>query len=545
MSIPKEPRQQMINMMYLVLTALLALNVSAEVLNAFKLVKEGLHTSNDAVEGKNTNTMTNFQKSMENDPKKTGPFYEDAKKVRKMTSDFIAYVEEIENQLIEMSGGYEDEEKTQLKGKKDIDAPTRLLVDKPSQKGAELKQKIEDLKKQMVNLPSLNTLSPAEKEDLLKNLTLNADFDPNDKNVKKLGKKSWEDYNFGRVPVIAVITLLEKFKGDAKNSESAILDKLYSKIDATSYKFDRLSAKVIAPTSYVLAGTEYTADIFVSATSETQDPKVYVGRFNSLIKDPKNLPAQVNDMPLADGYQELKVEGGYGKFSDKSSGVGAKEVTGAIKVKKPQGDGFDYFPFKFEYQVAQAGVVVSPDKMNVFYIGVENPVSISVPGFAAEKVTASISSGAITGSNGKYIVKVTQPGKANVTVSAKQPDGSSKSMGAVEFRVKRVPDPVAKVGGVPGGSIAVSKMKVQQGIIAELENFDFDIRFKIVGFNMTFAAKRQDLVEARVNGPLFDSKCKEFLNKAKPGDMIYFDEIRAQGPDGTTRKLPSIAFKLN
>jgi len=339
--------------------------------------------------------------------------------------------------------------------------------------------------------------------------------------------------------------LLEKFKGDAKNSESAILDKLYSKIDATSYKFDKLSAKVIAPSNYVLSGTEYTADIFVSATSETQDPKVYVGRFNSLIKDLKNLPAQVNELPLADGYQELKVEGGYGKFSDKSSGIGTKEVTGAIKVKKPQGEGFDFFPFKFEYQVAQAGVVVSPDKMNVFYIGVENPVSVSVPGFAAERVTAGISSGTITGSNGKYIVKATQPGKASVSVSAKQPDGSSKSMGAVEFRVKRVPDPVAKIGGIPGGSIGVSKMKVQQGIIAELENFDFDIRFKIIGFNMTFAAKRQDLVEARVSGPLFDAKCKEFLNKAKPGDMIYFDEIRAQGPDGTTRKLPSIAFKLN
>jgi gliding motility-associated protein GldM len=544
MSIPKEPRQQMINMMYLVLTALLALNVSAEVLNAFKLVKEGLHTSNDAVEGKNTNTMANFQKSMENDPKKTGPFFEDAKKVRKMTADFITYVEEIENKLIEMSGGYEDEEKTQLKGKKDIDATTRLLVDKPSQKGAELKLKIEELKQNLVNLPSLKSLPQGERDDLMKNLTLNADFDPNDKNVKKLGKKSWEDYNFGRVPVVAVVTLLEKFKGDAKNSESAILDKLYSKIDATSYKFDKLSAKVIAPTSYVLAGSEYTADIFVSATSETQDPKVYIGRFNSQIKDPKNLPAQVNAMPLVDGFQELKVEGGYGKFSDKSSGIGAKEVTGAIKVKKPQGDGFDYFPFKFEYQVAQAGVVVSPDKMNVFYIGVDNPVSVSVPGFAAEKVQASISNGTITGSNGKFVVKVTQPGKANVTVTAKQPDGNSKAMGAVEFRVKRVPDPIAKIGDQAGGSVSASKFKVQRGIIAALDNFDFDIKFQIVGFEMTYGAKRQDLVTARVNGPLFDSKMLDFLSRSKPGDTFYFDDIKAKGPDGTTRKLPSIAFKL-
>jgi len=182
--------------------------------------------------------------------------------------------------------------------------------------------------------------------------------------------------------------------------------------------------------------------------------------------------------------------------------------------------------------------------MNVFYIGVDNPVSVSVPGFAAERVTASISSGTITGSNGKYTVKVTQPGKAIVTVSAKQLDNTTKSMGQVEFRVKRVPDPIAKVAKQPGGAIAAAKIKVQRGMEADLENFDFDIKFQIVGFEMTYAAKRQDLVTARVNGPMFDSKMLDFINRAKPGDMLYFDDIRAKGPDGSTRKLPSIAFKI-
>lgn len=545
MSIPKEPRQQMINMMYLVLTALLALNVSAEILNAFKLVKDGLHTSNEAIEGKNLGTMVSFEKSMENDPKKTGPYYEDAKKVRQMTAEFIEYVDGIEKQLIEESGGYEDAEKTELKGKKNVDVTTRLMVEK--KKGAELKMKIEELRSALVNLPSLQKLDPAEKEELYKNLTLNADFDPNAKAVKRLGKKSWEDYNFGRVPVIAVVTLLEKFKGDAKNSEAAILDKLYSKIDAASYKFDELSAKVIAPTSYVLAGTEYTADIFVSATSSTQNPEVFIGRFNNKVKigpNGKLETIKTDEMPLQEGYQPLKVEGGYGKYIDKPTALGIKEVTGAVRVKRPQGDGYEYFPFKFEYTVAQAGVVVSPDKMNVFYIGVDNPVSISVPGFPDEKVSATITSGTITGGRGKYIVNVTQPGKTTVIVSAKQPDGSTRQMGSVEFRVKRVPDPIAKVGDQAGGNIAASKFKVQRGLVAVLENFDFDIKFQIVGFEMTYGAKRQDLVSARTNGPLFDAKMLEFINRAKPGDTFYFDDIKAKGPDGTTRKLPSIAFKL-
>jgi gliding motility-associated protein GldM len=184
--------------------------------------------------------------------------------------------------------------------------------------------------------------------------------------------------------------------------------------------------------------------------------------------------------------------------------------------------------------------------MNVFYIGVDNPVSISVPGFPAEKVSASITAGSIipAGAGGKYTVKVTQPGKVNVTVSAKQLDNSVKSMGAVEFRVKRVPDPIAKIADQPGGSISTSKFKVQRGMIAVLENFDFDIRFQIVGFEMTYGAKRQDLVSARASGPLFDSKMLDFINRAKPGDTFYFDDIKAKGPDGTIRKLPTIAFKL-
>jgi hypothetical protein len=450
--------------------------------------------------------------------------------------------------LIDESGGYEgDPADKELKGKKNVDVTTRLLVD--NKKGAELKVKIEELKNNLVNLPSLQKLDASEKERLLSNLTLNADFDPNSKTVKRLGKKTWEDYNFGRVPVIAVVTLLEKYKGDAKNSEAAILDLLYGKIDATSYKFDDLSAKVIAPTSYVLAGTEYTSDIFVSATSSTQNPEVFIGRFNSNVKLGPNGRLETyktEQMPLADGFQTLKVEGGYGKFSDKASSVGVKEVTGAIKVRKPTGDGYEFFPFKFEYTVAQAGVVVSPDKMNVFYIGVDNPVSVSVPGFPAEKVSASISSGSIVsaGAGGKYTVKVTQPGKASVSVSAKQLDGSTKAMGAVEFRVKRVPDPICKIGDQAGGSIGASKFKVQRGMIAVLENFDFDIRFQIVGFEMTYGAKRQDLVSARASGPLFDSKMLDFIKRAKPGDVFYFDDIKAKGPDGTTRKLPSIAFKL-
>jgi hypothetical protein len=142
------------------------------------------------------------------------------------------------------------------------------------------------------------------------------------------------------------------------------------------------------------------------------------------------------------------------------------------------------------------------------------------------------------------VTTVDLKGETEVVVSVKMPEGSSKTMGSKSFRVKRVPDPVAKIGNDKGGSVKAATFKVQRGIIAELENFDFDIKFQVVGYEMTYAAARQDLLTAMADGPLFTQKMLDFLGKAKPGDAFYFDKIKVKGPDQVVRTLPSIVFKM-
>lgn len=542
MSIPKEPRQLMINMMYIVLTALLALNVSAEVLNAFQLVSNGMKNSNTALDNKNAATMRALDAAHRNNPKKVDPFKRDAEKVQAQVEEFVSEITALKEQLVKETGGWEEGQVDgKLKGAKDYDTPTRILVDK--KKGKELYDKIISLKESVLNVPSL---TEQERNDLSTQITLSVEYDKDA--AKRLGKKSWEEYLFDHVPTVAVYTLLTKIQGDAKSSESMVLERLLSNIGAEDYKFDALSAKVIAPSSYVLQGEEYQADIFVSAFSTTQNPEVYVGEFDPSKKTWENdgpLPTKVADNPLKQGFEQVEVSGGIADFRVPATSVGLKKRDGVIKVKQPQGEGFDWFPFKLEYQVAPPSVVVSPTKMNVFYIGVDNPVEISVAGFPADRVRASLTTGgSISGSNGQYVAKVKTVGNTKVNVSVVLDDGSVKNMGSQEFRMKRVPDPIAVIGGEPGGSVKASTFKVQRGIIAELKNFDFDIRFDIVGFEMTFAAKRQDLVTADATGPAFTSKMLDFLSRAKPGDVFYFDNIRAKGPDGVTRKLPGIVFKL-
>jgi gliding motility-associated protein GldM len=236
-------------------------------------------------------------------------------------------------------------------------------------------------------------------------------------------------------------------------------------------------------------------------------------------------------------------------FEDKNTGVAGERVkSGAIKVAKPGSAGqFEYYPFDFRYQVADLGVAVSPDKMNVFYIGVENPVTISVTGMTSDKVNASLSGGMgkITKKTGsEYVVTVDKVGETDVVVSGVGADGKSKQLDSKKFRVKRVPDPVAKVGTLAGGKVATATFKVQRGVIADLADFVFDVRFAVVSFELTYAAKRQDLIIEKATSGAFTSKMLELMSRAKPGDTFYLDEVRVKGPDNQIRKLPSASYSL-
>lgn len=543
MSIPKEPRQQMINMMYIVLTALLALNVSAEVLNAFKLVTDGMKNSNNAIEDKNNQLMVAFQKQSQRDQAKAGKLFTAAKDAEAEANKFIAYVDSIRELVVAESKGWSEEDSTELFDPKNYDGPTNVMINR--KKGEELKKKIEDLRAALLATPGLE---PGDIANLQNQITLSTAYDT--AAAKTLGKKEWANYNFDHVPVVAVNTLLHKFQGDARTSAGLVVETLYKKIGEMKYDFDALAAQVFAPSNYILSGNQYKAEIFVTAYSSGQQTEAYLGSFKPGIKvrDDDGNFLKLDENPLQGGGKKIdKIVNGRAIFEETASGVGENKRQGVIKVRKPGSDDYEFYPFELAYQSAQAGVVVSPDKMNVFYIGVDNPVSVSVPGFSPDKISPSLTkSGSITsaGAASKYTVKVNAVGNTDVVVSAKMPDGSSKVMGSVPFRIKRVPDPIGKVGNLSGGKVPTAQFKVQRGVLAVLENFDFDIKFQVLSFELTYAAKRQDLIVKNGTGPAFSSDMIQLLDKAKPGDVFYIDEIKVKGPDGTTRKLPSIAFTL-
>jgi gliding motility-associated protein GldM len=191
--------------------------------------------------------------------------------------------------------------------------------------------------------------------------------------------------------------------------------------------------------------------------------------------------------------------------------------------------------------------VVSPTKMNVLYIGVDNPLAISASGFTADKVKPSCAGCALRADKkkGEYLARVSKVGKAVVNVGAIQEDGTTKKVGAQEFRIKRVPDPIATLGKkYTGGKIQSHILKAQRGVVADLRDFVFDLRFNVISFEMTFAAKGADLVKASAKGPALNQKMINIIKRAKKGDLVFFDEIKVRGPDKVPRKLPGIAFEV-
>ncbi|MFZ9942612.1 MAG: gliding motility protein GldM [Bacteroidia bacterium] len=513
-------------MMYLVLTALLALNVSKEIINAFVTVNDSLETSNKNTTSRNDRVYSDFNKAMQNDPKKVGPFNDKAQKVKKLSTDMVAYIDKLKTEIIVKVEGLEAGAPVpvakDIARKDDYDVPTQILCgDKADGRGfraTDLKNEIDKFKKSVIS-----SLDPADQKNFQSRLDqVLGTKDPAPDQVRD-NKATWEMMNFYHNPVVATIALLTKFQADVRNVESEVINHLYTAIDAGSFKFDNLEARVIAPTSYVLNGQQYKADIFLAAFSSTSNPTITVGG------------------------SSIPVENGMGKYTVTASGVGEKKWGGVLRVKDPATNQDKDYPFEATYITAPPASIVSADKMNVLYIGVPNPMSISVPGIPDNNVTVSIGGSGVSlakNGNSKYTATATAQGKVTFNVSAKM-DGKSVSMGSVEYRVKRIPDPVPSVVNNKGGNIPKSQLSVAPSVNAVLENFDFDAKFRVTKFEMLVIKKGKDPIVCKPSGGnTFTPEMKAAMSGAGPGSRVIIEGIKAQGPDGTTRSLPSLTYVI-
>ncbi len=542
------PRQKMINMMYLVLTALLALNITKEVINAFVTINDSIEISKGNIEKKNSNTYAAFAQAMQVDAGKYKVVNEKALNIKKAADDLVKSIQDIKEKLIieadHIEKGKPTPELKDMERKDDYDVPTTFMCgsehDGKGKEATRLKGLIEQLKKTIVaNAP---TGTENEYQKSLDVLLSTNDPDPKGEAYKSEGKRTWEMFNFYHNPVVATEALLTKYQSDVRNAESHVTDELFNSVGKFDFRPDRLNPKVIANSTVVTNGSNYEADIFLAATSSTLAPDVFVGATYDSASNKCN----------GCETKPLETIGGYAKWTQQSSGEGERKWGGVIRVKK--GDGtMDYYPFQSSYIAQKATSVVAAEKMNVLYIGVDNPMAISVPGVSNDKVRVSIEGGGgtlkpnstPTGGAGHYFANVTTVGQATIKVSA-EIGGKVTPMGSFPYRVKRVPDPIATISNSEGGPI--NKNLLAAGtLIPVLKNFDFELFFKIISFKITIIPKGRDLLEYPGEGNQLTQAMRDQVSKLRAGDKVYIEYVKAKmasGADQSTRSLSPMSFVI-
>ncbi|MFH0893154.1 MAG: gliding motility protein GldM [Bacteroidota bacterium] len=529
------PRQKMINMMYLVLTALLALNVSKDILNAFIIVNDGIVITSKHLTRKNSGLIFDFEKAMMDDPIKVKPWLEKAKEARKLSGDMCLYLKTLASELIQATDGVEKVEADTIvdnlywvTARDNYDIPMSIMCGSESDgsngKARELKNKLTEYKTKMLALVGFK---PDDKR------APNLGLDTRDQDNPIEGKQPWEMATFFHTVLVADVVILNKLIVEVKNAEADILTRLKEKITAEDFKFDCISAKVIPKSNYVLTGEKYEADIFVAAYNSTQAPNVIIKTGVDTI--------------IGDGADGQKIEGSKGlcKYEAAAGGEGLQKYAGIINIKKPDGS-IQGYHFKNEYVVARPAATVSADAMNVLYVGLDNPISISVPGVPTEKVRANMTGGGTlrAAGKGKFIATVSNPGsKVKINVSADL-GGTSKNMGSMEYRIKKVPDHVAIIAGVKSGSVNKNQVVAAPYITAQLENFVFEgVKYTVTGFLFS-TMEGTMLKEYPCSGNKLSAGAISAVQKARSGQKLFFENIKAKGPDGTSRSLPSVILRI-
>jgi len=542
---PETPRQKMIGMMYLVYLALLALNVSKDILDAFNVVDDTLTKSNISV----TAAINSKYAALEADTTaKAKIAQEAANQLKAYSTELIDYVQGLRIDMIKYVDGEANVEQVlketggsipvkDIEGKDDFDKPTYFMLEEnaPNHRAKQLREKIEAYKSNILTLLPKNKegkISPDVLEKAKKDIGL--DLEGPFYNAEGAAE-DWENHNFNHLVTAGSVILLSKIIGEIRTAENVVLQAITTGLETKELAFDQAVGRAIPKSQIVFSGSKYESDIVVAAFSSTEAIDVYymMGK-DSLTQ---------NDIPNA---QHLAGTGGQVHLELPAGGTGSQKFAGLIKIKGTDGED-KYFPFKDTYQVIQPSATIAADKMNVLYAGIPNPVSVAG---SVDANTLSVSiSGCTLKSTGVGHYDVTVPTsligkKVTASVTAKTGDGS-KSMGSTEFRVKKVPDPTSYLGAnIWGGKRSKSELMANPFISARMgEDFAYDLKWTINSYRVTFITKGIEGAPKACSGGAFSADVKSAIQSAGAGTVIIFSDIKASSIAGQ-RTLRDITIRI-
>lgn len=499
---PVSPRQKMINLMYVVLMAMLALNISSEVLNGFSIVEESLNRTTANSSKENEVLYDNFAEQMKANPAKVKEWFDKATAVKRMSDSLYNYAQQLKLQIVQEADG-KDANVLDIKSKDNLEAASHVMLAPGTGQGHKLFNAINSFRNRILSMVS----DPHQRSIIESNLTTKLP-----KNAHTMGK-NWEEYMFEDMPVAGAVTLLSKLQSDVRYAEGEVLHTLVSNIDMKDIRVNKLSAFVIPESRTVISGDQFSAQIVMAAVDTTQQPEIYVGG--------------------------QRISNGLYRFT--AGGVGEHQFGGYITMRDGSGNVIRR-DFTQKYTVVAPSATVSADLMNVLYAGYDNPISVSIPGVPLNAVQASMSGGSFRSIGmGKYIARPSAVG-SDVTINvASNANGKSRQMGKFTFHVRKLPDPAAYItvgtDRFRGGGLAKASLMGANGIKAAIDDGILDIQFKVVSFETVFFDNMGNAVPMASAGASFSERQRDTFRKLSRGKRFYISRITAVGPDGITRKL--------
>ena len=564
------PRQKMIGMMYLVYTALLAMNVSKDILDAFDTVNNGVQTTNITLAQQIDQKYTAFEEQYSKEPKKAGPFWEQAQALREEANSLIDYVEALKWDLVkkvECSKAETPAEAAQMaldngllrnadtlrngrkmydintskvKSRDNYNQPTAYMMGNPEGPGNggkayDLSERIRRFRGEVVkavgpsHIHEIGLITDSiygtkeyvmeqakVSEDKLKRLPLEGEVYGAkynyDENSADPVQNSWEYNNFHHTVLVADVTLLNKIISEAQTAELNAVTQLMTNIHASDFTFDEIGAKVFAESGYLLSGQTYKAQAMVTAWQNAKTTAT---------------------VSLDGGPMKEYTSDGQGLINlEFNCGVGSHRYNGVIKMLDPKTGELKDYTFENSFVVAPPAVSVSATKMNVVYRGINNPIAVG--GGVGGEINASASSGSLTRTgNGTYNLL---PGAADeVTISV---TSGGSSLGSMKFRVKDLPKPTALIRNVVNGQVSKSALQAAGRVEAEMKDFDFDgVHYDVVGYTFRYKTKSGTTKEAKANSGGFTDEIRNAISQANVGDMFVFTAIQVRGNDGKTKTI--------
>jgi len=500
------PRQKMINLMYLVFIAMLALNMGKEVLNAFGMMNERLGENTERTTERNEALMAGLAAKASEQPEKFAKPKENAQKIQELGDDLVSYIEKVKTDLkSNVTPDENGEYDYTTMDKADYLDQMFFRSGKITEEGQTLINKIDAYRKNVVGLIEDPTIR-AEVEEKFSTEEIDVEG----------GKQPWLNYEFEGFPLIASLTKFSQMQADVRTTESEVLsalmqDQLISDASMKNYK-----AIVVADKSAFFSGENFSGKVVLARYDDTQ----------------------TFDDVKVNGNKITTVENGQIVLDFPAGNIGEQKIAGEINFA--EGDSTVTIPIEGSYAVIPKpnSAVISADKMNVVYRGVKNPMTISIPGVPT--VNASAPGLTKTGSS-SYVMDVTnvQAREVSIKVSGNLPSGESVS-DSKKFRIKEIPRPVGVIGVKDGadGIIRMPRNQVEISPIgATLPDFDFDLNLTVSGFKFQVTGKPA----VQVNGNRLTGSAKAALAGAKRGATVQIFDIQAKIAGNSSYKLPKVA----